>query len=105
MAEIAMMGARRIPALNDCGVLRGVTGMYDMSPDQRPLLGPVAGIEGLRVATGFSGMGYKISPAVGLTMAEQMLDGRSKTIDISIFDPGRFAAVRPIVAPHEYADE
>ncbi len=105
MAEIAMMGAHRIPALNDCGVARGVTGMYDMSPDQRPLLGPVAGVEGLHVAAGFSGMGYKISPAIGLTMAEQILDGRSKTVDISIFDPGRFAAGRPIKAPHEYADE
>ncbi len=105
LAEIAMLGARRIPALNDCGVARGVTGMYDMSPDHRPLLGPVAGVEGLHVATGFSGMGYKISPAIGLTMAEQILDGRSKTVDLSIFDPGRFAAGRPIQAPHEYADE
>ena len=105
LAEIAMMGARRIPALHDCGVMRGVTGMYDMSPDQRPLLGPVTGVEGLHVATGFSGMGYKISPAVGLTMSEQILDGFAKTVDISIFDPGRFAAGRPIRAPHEYADE
>ena len=50
-------------------------------------------------------MGYKISPAVGLTMSEQILDGFAKTVDVSIFDPGRFAADRPISAPPGYADE
>jgi sarcosine oxidase subunit beta len=105
MAELAMSGAVRIPALSDCGVVRGITGIYDMSPDQRPLLGPVPGVEGLHVAAGFSGMGYKIAPAIGLTMAELMLDGKGKAVDISIFDPRRFAEGKPISAPHEYADE
>jgi sarcosine oxidase subunit beta len=105
LAEIALLGARRIPKLRECGLVRGVTGIYDMTPDQRPLLGPTPGVEGLHLAAGFSGMGYKISPAVGLTMAELLLDGRSQTVDLSIFDPGRFAAGRPIRAAHEYADE
>jgi glycine/D-amino acid oxidase-like deaminating enzyme len=104
MAEIAMRGARRIKALGDCGLVRGVTGTYDMTPDHRPLLGPVPGVEGLHLTAGFSGMGYKISPAVGLTMAELLLDGAAKTVDLSIFDPGRFAAGKPIRAPHEYSD-
>ena len=85
--------------------MRAVTGIYDMTPDQRPLLGPVPGAEGLHLAAGFSGMGFKISPAVGLTMSELLLDGRATTVDLSIFDPGRFDAGRPIRAPHEYADE
>jgi glycine/D-amino acid oxidase-like deaminating enzyme len=105
MAEIARLGARRIPALAESGLVRGVTGIYDMTPDQRPLLGPVPGVAGLHLAAGFSGMGYKISPAVGLAMAELLLEGRSRTVDLSIFDPGRFAAGRPIRAPHEYSDE
>ena len=105
MAEIAVLGARRIPVLGESGLVRGVTGMYDMTPDQRPLLGPTPGVQGLHLAAGFSGMGYKISPAVGLTMAELLLDGRGRTVDLSIFDPGRFAAGRPIRAPHEYSDE
>jgi sarcosine oxidase subunit beta len=105
MAELAMSGARRIPALSDCGVVQGITGIYDMSPDQRPLLGPVPGVEGLYLAAGFSGMGYKISPAIGLTMSELLLDGKSKAIDISIFNPSRFAEGKPISAPNEYADE
>lgn len=105
LADLAVLGARRVLALGECGLVRGVTGIYDMTPDQRPLLGPVPGVEGLQLAAGFSGMGYKISPAVGLTMAELLLDGRSRTVDLSIFDPGRFAAGRPIRAPHEYSDE
>src|SRR5262245_19203178 len=105
LVEIAMLGARRIPALDASGIVRGVAGMYDMTPDQRPLLGPTPGVEGLHLAAGFSGMGYKISPAVGLTMAELLLDGRGRTVDLAIFDPGRFAAGRPIRAPHEYSDE
>jgi glycine/D-amino acid oxidase-like deaminating enzyme len=78
--------------------------MYDVSPDFRPLLGPTPGIEGLYMACGFSGMGYKISPLVGLTLSELILDGRGETVDISIFDPSRFAAGKPIRAAHEYAD-
>jgi glycine/D-amino acid oxidase-like deaminating enzyme len=105
MAEIALLGARRIGALRDCALVRSVTGVYDMTPDQRPLLGPAAGVEGLYLAAGFSGMGFKIAPAVGLTLAEWIVDGRATTVDLSIFDPGRFAAGRPIRAPHEYADE
>jgi glycine/D-amino acid oxidase-like deaminating enzyme len=104
LAEIALLGARRIPALEDSGVVRGVTGMYDVSPDFRPLLGPTPGVEGLYLACGFSGMGYKISPAVGLTMTELILDGRGKTVDISIFSPARFAVGSLIRAQHEYAD-
>src|SRR5262245_24785703 len=105
VAEIAALGARRIPALAHAGLARGVTGVYDMTPDQRPLLGPTPGVEGLYLAAGFSGMGYKISPAVGLTMAELVLEGRGRSVDLSVFDPGRFAAGRPIRAPHEYSDE
>ena len=105
MAEIALMAARRIAPLNDCGVVSAVTGIYDMSPDQRPLLGEVEGVAGLHIAAGFSGMGFKISPAVGLAMSESILDGKSKTIDISLLRPGRFAEGKPIVAEFEYADE
>jgi sarcosine oxidase subunit beta len=105
LAELALCAGRRIPALREAGLVRGVTGVYDMSPDQRPLLGPVPGVEGLVLAAGFSGMGYKIAPAVGLTLTELLLDGAARTVDLAIFDPGRFAAGRPIRAPHEYADE
>jgi sarcosine oxidase subunit beta len=105
LAELAALAARRIPKLAEAGLVRGVTGIYDMTPDQRPLLGRVPGAEGLHLAAGFSGMGYKISPAVGVAMAELLLDGGGRTVDLSIFDPGRFAAGRPIRAADQYSDE
>jgi len=93
---------RRVPKLADAGIFRGVAGVYDMTPDERPLLGPVPGVQGLFLAAGFSGMGYKISPAVGVVLAEQILDGRARSVDARPFRPGRFAEGQPIRAEHEY---
>jgi sarcosine oxidase subunit beta len=96
---------RRVPKLEKAEVLRGVTGICDMTPDRRPLLGEVPGIAGLLVCAGFSGMGFKISPAVGLVMSELLLDGAGKTVDISAFRPSRFAEGKPIRAEFEYVDD
>ena len=49
----------------DAGIVRGVTGVYDMTPDARPLLGQAARPGRADLAAGFSGMGFKIAPAVG----------------------------------------
>lgn len=76
-----------------------------MTPDSRPLLGQLPGVDGLFLCAGFSGMGFKISPAVGLVMSELLLDGRGKSVEISSFCPGRFAAGRPIKAEYEYKDD
>ena len=43
------------------------------------------------VAAGFSGHGYMQGPAIGLLMAELLLDGRTATVDMRAFRPGRFA--------------
>lgn len=47
-----------------------VEGFYDVTPDHQPILGPVAGKEGLWVAAGFSGHGFMMAPAVGRRVAE-----------------------------------
>jgi len=105
LEEIIERACLRIPQLENAEVMRGVTGVYDMTPDCRPLLGEVPGIAGLHVCAGFSGMGFKISPAVGLVMSELLLDGYGKTVDISSFRPSRFADGRPIKAEFEYKDD
>jgi sarcosine oxidase, subunit beta len=97
--------SRRIPALVNAEVMRGVTGVYDMTPDSRPMLGRAPALSGLYICAGFSGMGFKISPAVGLVMSELVLDGRAGTVDISAFCPERFAQCRPIKAEFEYQDD
>lgn len=103
LAELVSRAARRVPALQEASLHRGVTGVYDMTPDARPLIGPLSELEGLFLAAGFSGTGFKISPAVGRAVAEWLLDGRSRTVDISAFRPSRFLEGRPIVSPYAYA--
>jgi sarcosine oxidase subunit beta len=85
----------RIPAMN-AGLLHSAHGGYDgITPDQHPLLG-AAGPDGFYLDCGHSGTGFKTAPAVGLCMAELIVDGASRTVDISPLAPGRFAAGKPI---------
>ncbi len=105
LAELVMSATGRIPALVDAGIQRAVTGIYDVSPDTRPILGEVPEVSGLYVAAGFSGMGFKISPAIGVVMSELLLDGAASTVDISAFRPARFAEGALIEAEHEYEDD
>ena len=78
LEEIIERASRRVPKLENAEVMRGVTGVYDMTPDSRPLLGEVPGVDGLYLCAGFSGMGFKISPAIGLVMSELLLDGAAR---------------------------
>jgi glycine/D-amino acid oxidase-like deaminating enzyme len=105
LEEIIERACRRVPKLENAEVMRGVTGVYDMTPDSRPLLGEIPSVSGLYVCAGFSGMGFKISPAVGLVMSELLLDGRGKTVDINSFSPTRFEEGKPIKAEFEYKDD
>lgn len=104
LAATAERACKRIPPLQNAELVRGITGVYDLTPDYRPLLGEVAQVRGLYIAAGFSGMGFKISPAIGVVMSELLLDGRAMTIDISAFRPSRFAEGQPIRPQFEYAE-
>ena len=93
---------RRIPIMENGG-LHSAHGGYDgITPDQHPMLG-AAGPDGFYLDCGFSGTGFKISPAVGLCMSELILDGRSKTVDLSIYRPQRFAEGKHIAGEHPYS--
>jgi sarcosine oxidase subunit beta len=105
LEEIIERTSRRIPEVVNAEVMRGLTGIYDMTPDARPLLGEIPGIRGLYVCAGFSGMGFKISPAIGIVMSELLLDGLAKSVDITSFRPSRFAEGKPIRAEFEYQDD
>jgi glycine/D-amino acid oxidase-like deaminating enzyme len=102
LAELVGAAARRLPALADAGIARGVTGAYDMTPDCRPLLGDVPGLPGLVLAAGFSGTGFKISPAVGEAIAELITGSAKAGVNIEPFRPARFAEGEPIQAQHPY---
>ena len=83
--------ARRIPAMAEAEYSTGYAGLYTTTPDSHPVMDRVEGIEGLYICTGFSGHGFKLSPMVGVLMAELILDGRAATIDISPLRMSHFA--------------
>ncbi|HXN85001.1 MAG TPA: FAD-dependent oxidoreductase [Candidatus Binataceae bacterium] len=95
------LGAR-IPALASAAYVRGHAGIYDVTPDQRPVLDEIAGVSGLFVAAGFSGTGFKTSPAVGAAMSELIKTGASTTADLSPFSYIRFLQRKLIRSEHEY---
>ncbi len=87
------------------GTFRTAHGGQDgITPDQRAILGPVGAVgpDGLWLACGFSGTGFKTAPAVGASLAEWILDGRPSTVDIEPFRLSRFAEGRPLVGEHPY---
>ncbi len=91
---------QRVPSMEN-SYLHTAHGGYDgLTPDQHPLLGQ-AGPEGFYLQCGMSGTGFKIAPAVGLCMSELILDGKAKTVDISIYAPGRFAEGKEISGNYE----
>ena len=64
-----------------------------------PLIGPVAGIEGAYIATGHSAWGILNAPATGESMAELILDGAARSVDLSAFDPARLPPFDPARLP------
>jgi sarcosine oxidase subunit beta len=78
-------------------------GCYDNLPDWNPVIAPV-GFDGLFLAAGFAGHGFKISPAVGTLVADLVIDGDSTDPDIPAADfrYERFAEGRPLTSAHPY---
>jgi sarcosine oxidase subunit beta len=60
--------AQRFPGFPQAKYLHGHAGLYDMTPDGHPIIGPT-GLDGLWIAAGFSGAGFKKGPAVGMMIA------------------------------------
>ncbi len=94
---------RRIPAMGEAHLHSAHAGYDGLSPDQHPLIGPI-GPEGFWLDCGFSGTGFKISPAVGLCLGEWILDGRPQTVDITLFHPQRLLEGRHLRGEHPYGD-
>ena len=93
----------RIPAM-EAGDLHSDNGGYDgITEDQRAVMGQI-GPEGFYCQCGFSGTGFKIAPAVGLCMSELIVDGTAKTVDITPFDPNRFARGELLKGENAYDD-
>jgi sarcosine oxidase subunit beta len=80
--------AHRFPAAAGTTVADAWAGLYDMTPDAHPIVGPIG--DGVYAACGFSGHGFMQSPAVGRALAEEILHGRS-SFDLAPYRLDRFA--------------
>ena len=87
--------SHRFPVLADGHIARGYAGCFDVTPDWHPILDRV-GPEGYHVAAGFSGHGFKLSPAVGHMVAALVVDGPGGHPDLRTFRLSRFAEGKPI---------
>jgi sarcosine oxidase subunit beta len=100
--EVSARMRVRVPSLGDAALARAECGLYDMSPDTRAILDRVPGVEGLYLAAGFSGTGFKKAPAVGLGLAELIMAGRATSVDLAPFRYARFEEGAPIHGDDEY---
>lgn len=81
-----------VPAVAGLRQTGGWAGLIESTPDGHALLGTAPGYEGLIIATGFSGHGVMHAPVTGVLVAEMILDGAVRTLDIAPLAPTRFAA-------------
>ncbi|MDG4668196.1 FAD-dependent oxidoreductase [Mycobacterium sp. 236(2023)] len=93
----------RFPGLPDASISSSYAGCYDATPDWNPVISK-APLDGLVIAAGFSGHGFKIAPAVGTLIADIVVDGHSSDprIPASDFRFSRFAEGDPLKTPYPY---
>jgi len=94
--KILTRGVTRVPCLEEAAVnpKRAWAGLYEMTPDHHPVLGPVPGVPGLYCANGFSGHGVMHSPATGKLVADLILRGTCDLVDARLLNFDRFAEGR-----------
>jgi len=88
--ETVEKALHRLPIVEKARVAGGWAGLRPLTPDDHAIIGWAPGIDGFFLAVGFGGHGFQHSPATGRHVAEWLVDGKS-SLDLSLFDPARFA--------------
>jgi glycine/D-amino acid oxidase-like deaminating enzyme len=81
---------RIIPGAAAAQIARSWAGYIDMTPDLLPVLDRLQQPSGLVLATGFSGHGFGLGPAVGKLVSELVVDGKA-SLDLDALRFARFA--------------
>jgi len=93
LPKVIDVAIKRLPALGDAAVSHAWAGLYEMTPDHNPIIGPAPDVGGFYTIAGFSGHGFQHCPAAGRILAD-LMTGQDPGLDISPFVPDRFAAAR-----------
>ncbi|HXU35818.1 MAG TPA: FAD-binding oxidoreductase [Blastocatellia bacterium] len=94
LEEVTRVAVKRLPALADAGIAHAWAGLYEMTPDAMPIIGPVTDVKGLFVIGGFSGHGFQHCPAAGRILAEMIAHGKARDFDTMPFSFDRFSQSR-----------
>jgi sarcosine oxidase subunit beta len=91
--KVLTRAANRVPCFENVAVnpKRAWAGLYEMTPDHHPVLGPARCLPGFFLANGFSGHGVMHAPATGKILADLILSGKTDLVDARLFSLERFA--------------
>jgi sarcosine oxidase subunit beta len=91
LPQVIDVAVQRLPALADASISHAWAGLYEVTPDANPIIGPAPGVDGLFLINGFSGHGFQHSPAAGRILADVIAE-RDPRFDLTPFELRRFAA-------------
>ena len=94
--EILPTAVHVFPPLERAGIASMWAGLYEMTPDRHPIIGR-SPVEGFLLATGFSGHGFQHAPIVGKLLAELVVEGAARTVDIAELGVDRFGRDERVV--------
>jgi len=96
--KVLTRAAARVPCFENLAVnpKRAWAGLYEMTPDHHPILGPVAEVPGFFLANGFSGHGVMHAPATGKILADLILRDKCDLVDTSLLSLDRYREGRLI---------
>jgi len=90
LPKVIEVALRRLPVMADAAVSHAWAGLYEMTPDHNPIIGPSTDVDGFHTIAGFSGHGFQHAPAAGRILAD-VITGRDPKFDLSPFALERFS--------------
>ena len=102
-AEMGEQFVRRYPPMELSESMGGYSSIYAVTPDWHPIIDEVPVGSGSYICSGFSGHGYKLAPAVGLMVADQVTGESNPQFSTELFRLARYAEDTPIRGQYEYS--
>jgi sarcosine oxidase subunit beta len=102
LGRTARVVLEKAPRLAGLRVIRQWAGVYDTTPDKRPLVGEHGDVPGFFALNGWSGRGMLLAPYAAELLAREIA-GRGRDALLASFGPDRFAGrSAEVAAPDDY---